>query len=261
VAAREAALATSLDTSNKGFKMMAKLGYQPGTTLGKTEDARIEPIAVVIKENRGGIGHDAEKKRKIREEYEEAAKRVKVEEVGYRERVRLEREEKRHAAQLVAAQKVAERFDAESDEKSTSDQVDGTPKSPPGVPLHKRPLKSINVLWRGLIKSRLEKDAERRMRADMLQSLSRLPTYDDPDEDQEDKNAYAKKQTNNDFVEEDLFVEDEELDMFNGLPASERLAKLVTHLRDTYHYCFWCKFKYDDEAMDGCPGFAEEDHD
>lgn len=240
---------------------MAKLGYKPGTTLGKTEDARIEPIGVVIKENRGGIGHDAEKKRKIREEFEEAAKRVKVEEVGYRERVRQEREEKRHAAQIIAAQKVAERFDTEADENSASGQDDGAPEMAVNVPLNKRPLKNINVLWRGLIRSRLEKDAERRMRADMQQSLSRLPTYDDPDEDQEDRNAYTKKQTSNDFVEEDLYVEDEELNSFNQHSASERLERLVTYLRNTYHYCFWCKFKYDDKAMDGCPGLTEEDHD
>lgn len=243
--------------------MMAKLGYKPGTTLGKSEDARIEPIGVVVKENRGGIGHDADKKRKIREEFEEAAKRVKVEEVGYRERVRQEREEKRHAAQITAAQKVAERLDAEADEKSAGDVKadDYTSKTDTRVPLNKRPLKSINLLWRGLIRTRLEKDAERRMRADMQQSLSRLPTYDDPDEDQEDKNAYSKKQTTNEFVEEDLYEVDAELDKFNELSTSERLEMLVTYLRDTYRYCFWCKFKYEDEEMEGCPGLTEEDHD
>jgi hypothetical protein len=244
--------------------MMAKLGYKPGSTLGRSEDARTEPIGVIVKENRGGIGHDTEKKRKIREEFEEAAKRVKVEEVGYRERVRQEREEKRHAAQVTAAQKVAERFDTEADEESVSDQDDDNGDSsehPARIPLNKRPLRSMNVLWRGLVRGRLEKDAERRMRADMQQSLSRLPTYDDADEDQEDKNAYAKKQTNNEFVEDDLYEEDEELDAFNALGASEKLEKLVTYLRHTYHYCFWCKFKYEDEDMEGCPGPAEEDHD
>jgi len=111
------------------------------------------------------------------------------------------------------------------------------------------------------MKNRLEKEAERRMRADMLQSRARLPTYDDPDEDEEDKRAYEKKQSNNDFVEEDVFDEDAELDEFLALSAPERLEKLVKYLRDTYYYCFWCKFRYDDAQMEDCPGLTEEDHD
>ncbi|KAF2435656.1 G-patch-domain-containing protein [Tothia fuscella] len=260
-AARDAALSTSLNTSNKGFKMMAKLGYKPGTTLGKAEHARIEPIGVVIKENRGGIGHDSEKKRKIRGELEEAAKRVKVEEVGYRERVRQEREEKRVGGQLVGAQKIAEGLDMEADQDAAAEEDDGTTKDSSRVPLNKRPLGSINVLWRGLIKSRLEKDVERRMRADMQQSLSRLPTYDNPTEEQEDRDAYAKKQTANEFVEEDLFDEDAELNEFQELDAGERLDKVVMYLRKTYHYCFWCKHRYENTEMEGCPGLTEEEHD
>jgi hypothetical protein len=226
--------------------MMAKLGYKPGTTLGKTEDARIEPIGVSVKEDKGGIGHDTAKKRKIREEFEEAAKRVKVGQGDYRERVRQEREEKRIGSQVIGAQKVAEKLDTEVDEDP---------------PMDKRPLKSINVLWRGLNRARLEKEAERRMRADMQQSLSRLPTYTDPDEEEEDKQAFGKKQTKNEFVEEDLYDEDEELEKFQALPAPEKLDKLVRYLRETYYYCFWCKFRYDNAEMEGCPGLTEDEHD
>jgi len=236
--------------------MMAKLGYKPGTTLGKAKDARTEPIGVSIREGKGGIGHDTEKKRKIREELEEAAKRVKVDQGDYRERVRQEREEKRLEGQIIGAQKVAERLDIEADEDVSNTQGNGT-----AVPMNKRPLKSINVLWRGMIRHRLEKEAERRMRADMQQSRARLPTYTDPDEEEEDKQAYAKKQTNNEFVEEDLYEEDDELDEFQALSASERLDKLVKYLRDTYHYCFWCKFRYDNAEMEDCPGLTEEEHD
>jgi hypothetical protein len=224
--------------------MMAKLGYKPGTTLGKAEDARTEPLGISVKEGKGGIGHDNEKKRKIREELEKAAKRVQVDQGDYRERIRQEREEKRLAGQVIGAQKVAERLDTEADEATT-----------------KRPLKSINVLWRGPMRDRLEKEAERRMRADMQQSRARLPTYTDPDEDEEDKQAYAKKATNNEFVEEDLYTEDAELDEFQALSAPERLNKIVKYLRDTYYYCFWCKFRYDDAAMEDCPGLTEEEHD
>lgn len=249
-------MATSLDTSSKGFKMMAKLGYKPGSTLGKSEDARKEPIAVSIKENRGGIGHDTEKKRKILEEFEEAAKRVKVEEVGYRDRVRQEREEKRLSGLIIGAQKVVERLETETYEEAERLERETAETVVPS----KRPLSKINVLWRGLVRERLEKEAEKRMRADMQQSLSRLPTYDDPEDDEEDERAFAKKQSTNEFVEEDLYVDDAELDDFQALPAEERLEKLVLYLRDTFHYCFWCKYKYEDAEMKGCPGLTEDEH-
>lgn len=256
-AAREAALAKSLDSSNKGFKMMAKLGYKPGSALGKIADARTVPINPVLKEDRGGIGHDAEKKRKFRAAAEQEAKKVKVDQVGYRDRMRQEREEKRLQAQIFGAQKVAERLDveAETDQDGASGEVSDK------VPLDQRPLKSINVFWRGLVRYRLEKDAERRMRAEMQTSLSsKLPTYDDADEDDEDKLAYSRKRTHTEYVD-DLDEEDTELDEFNDLDVAERLKCVVKYLRERHLYCFWCKSKYPDAQMEGCPGLTEEEHD
>jgi len=120
-----------------------------------------------------------------------------------------------------------------------------------------KPTWEINVLWRGLVRDREEKERDRRMRYDLHQSLSRRPTYDDPDEDKDDQLALGKK----DALEEDLEEEDPELDEFNALPPAERLRRLVDYLRETYHYCFWCKHRYEDAAMEGCPGSTEEDHD
>jgi hypothetical protein len=238
--------------------MMAKLGYKPGSALGKAADARVEPINPVLKEDRGGIGHDTEKKRKFREEAEQEAKKVKVDQVGYRERMRQEREEKRLQGQIFGAQKVAERLDTEAE----TDQDEASAEVSAKVPLDQRPLKSINVLWRGLVRHRLEKDAERRMRADIQSSLlATLPTYDDPDEDDEDKMAYERERTRNEFIGEDLEEEDAELDEFNELDPAERLERLVKYLRDKHLYCFWCKFKYPDAQFEGCPGLTEDDHD
>ena len=61
--------------------------------------------------------------------------------------------------------------------------------------------------------------------------------------------------------EEDVEEEDEELDAFLSLDGKERLRTLVEYLREQHQYCFWCKFKYDDETMEGCPGLEEDDHD
>lgn len=260
-AKRDAALNTaSIDKSSKGFKMMAALGYKTGTALGKdtktndsdAPDTRLlEPIGVDMKEGRSGIGADAEKKRKFREEVErkqDSEKRQKVDALEFRERQQKEREEKRAEGQFYGAMKVAEGLD---------DQMTvGEDKKQP----QNRPLSSYHILWRGLVKRRMLADRDRRMRHDLDHSLSRLPTYDDPDEDKDDKIALSRK-AHIEEVDMELDQDDEELETFEALPASEKLEQIVSYLRDKWHYCFWCKSQYPDDAMEGCPGLTEEEHD
>jgi hypothetical protein len=264
-AAREAALSRSLFTdlgaapTNKGLAMMAKMGFKPGVALGSKDNAgaRTEPITISMKEDRGGIGLDSEKKRKFREEVEKEGKRVKTEEAEYRERLRKEREEARLEGQAGAAMRVAERLDGEKEENAVGTGTDG------GLTKRKistKPLKQINVLWRGLVRKREEKERDRRMRYDLQQSLSRLPTYDDPDEDRDDKKALGKDHIQHTLVE-DLEEEDPELDEFNALDPADRLEKLVKYLREEHYYCFWCKYTYQDKEMEACPGLTEEEHD
>ncbi|KAH7368958.1 G-patch domain-containing protein [Plectosphaerella cucumerina] len=283
VAAREAALSTSLleeaaAKKNKGFAMMARMGFKAGSALGAegNKDARREPIGISMKEDRGGIGMENEKRRRLREAFgdaddDAAAKKRKVEEPGeYRDRMARERERERQERMVYSAQKVAEGM--QEDEDQTTPGLDELTAGDDDTSLSKkevakkprkitsRPLKSINVLWRSLARQREEKERDHRMRYDLEQSLSRLPTYDDEDEDEDDKRALGKKKTLY-VTAEDLDEEDPELDEFNELEPGEKLRRLVTYMRDRWNYCFWCKFKYPDETMDGCPGLTEEDHD
>ncbi|EFY92805.1 G-patch domain protein, putative [Metarhizium acridum CQMa 102] len=268
-AAREKALSTSMleapgAKKSKGLAMMAKMGFSGGALGKKVHDgegsSRTEPIKVSIKEDRSGIGLESEKKRKLDEAMEERGiKAVKMDPDEYRERVRKEREDERLEKQFHAAQRVAERMDEEQvQDESASDE--GSESAARPKPPSSRPLKSIPVLYRGLVRRREEKERDRRMRYDLEQSLSRLPTYDDADEDEDDKKALGKKKTTY-VTSEDLDEEDEELDSFNSLEPAERLRRLVEYLREKYWYCFWCKMKYDGSEMDGCPGVTEEDHD
>ncbi|OJD14298.1 hypothetical protein AJ78_05347 [Emergomyces pasteurianus Ep9510] len=308
-ARREAALSTSsLDPSNKGFQMMAKLGFKPGTALGKDRfpqypsgvdewNRRLtEPLNVVVKEDRGGIGMDSEKKRKIREQAELETKRAKAEEGDFRERVRREREEKRTEAMFVAAQKVAERLDAEEyeqkGEKQMNDQdqredprkeiahstthSDSTPPSPSAGPSntkrHTKPTSHINILYRGLIRAREENLRNQQARRGLYQSLSsrnpalapnleNLPTYIETELDPDDRFALGRT-AEGEVLEVELEEdEDEELREFNALSAQERLSRIVLYLRENYRYCFWCKYRYDTDEMEGCPGLTEDDHD
>jgi hypothetical protein len=268
-ATREEALSKSMFTdpatasTNKGLAMMAKMGFKPGVALGSKDNigARTEPIGISMKEDRGGIGLDTEKKRKFREELEKEGKRVKAEEGEYRKRVRREREEARLEGMVGAAMRVAERMNGEMEEENNiKARISESGEDIKQTKVSTKPLKQINVLWRGLVRKEEEKERDRRMRYDLQQSLSRLPTYDDPDEDKEDKRALGKDKVQY-ILGEDLEEEDPELDQFNALDPAERLEKLVNHLRQEYNYCFFCKYTYPDKAMEGCPGLTEEDHD
>jgi hypothetical protein len=264
-AAREKALRTSLleaanGKKSKGLAMMAKMGFKGGSLGKKAGDdggeKRSEPIRIEIKDDRGGIGMENEKKRKMAEmaaQVEESAKKVKVDEMDYRERVRREREVARLERQVHAAQKMAEKMD---EEKAAADGRD-----PVKAGISSRPLTSVNVLWRALVRAREEAERDRRMRRDLEASLSRLPTYEDVDEDEDDKRALGKEKKTLYEVAEDLDEEDPEVDEFQALEPGEKLKRLVEHLRTVHHYCFWCKFTYPDEKMEGCPGFTEEEHD
>ncbi len=267
-AKRDAALnKNEIDTKSRGFKMMAALGYKPGEALGAipmetqngAADKRLlEPVGLEIKEGRSGIGADTEKKRKFRDEIaakEEVLKKRKVEEGEFRERQQKEREVKKIEGQIFGAMKVCEGLD-DDDVAADNNQANETSRTKK----RSRPLSSINVLWRGLVKQRSANERDRRMRYDLHQSLSRRAAYDDPDEDEDDKVALGKK---SELEEEDIDLdqEDQELDELESLDVAERLQKLVAYLRERWHYCFWCKFRYPDASMEGCPGITEEDHD
>ncbi len=249
--ARETALATAIDDSNKGAKMMAKMGFKGGA-LGKSENARTQPIELQIKDDRGGIGMDSEKKRKVREAAEATevgTKRQKVDLEDFRERSRVEREELRSEGMWWGAIKVLEGLEdgegrAERVDQGDDEDHDDAPALPKG-----NKLKDVNVLYRPLLKQRLEKDRGRKMRYDLNNSLS---TRNDGS-DSGDGTTFDKRI-------EQLEDEDPELDEYEALSFAERLERVVTELREKHHYCVWCKYAYPDAEMDGCPGLTVDEH-
>ena len=293
------------DKSNKGLKLMEKLGFKGGALgkRGRDEEecahasngpARFDPIAVELKDDRGGIGADAAKKQKVRDAMEKEVDGVKASEGEYRERVARGRMERKLEGQLRAAMKVAEGLDEGKDEyPQETDDERQTQDVPPGTAAHlsrsqeenpeanasktspkaeQKRLKDVNILYRALAKGRFERDWHHHQKQELYKRLessssSRLPAYVDPDEQDPDyKMAFGKhdrvaENEGGDLELEPLDDEDEELDEFNALPLEERLMKLVKYMREKHWYCFWCKTKFEDESMDGCPGLTEDDHD
>lgn len=58
---RQEGLQTSLDSTNKGFALLAKMGYIAGQSLGKDKSGRTEPIPIEVKSDRSGLGRMAAK--------------------------------------------------------------------------------------------------------------------------------------------------------------------------------------------------------
>ncbi|GAB4818345.1 hypothetical protein N2152v2_005391 [Parachlorella kessleri] len=77
---REEALQQPLAADNKGFKLLAAMGYKPGQGLGKSVEGRSEPIPLDLKQNRLGLGAENKKaaaREAQRQREREAADRAK----------------------------------------------------------------------------------------------------------------------------------------------------------------------------------------
>lgn len=55
---REKGLNTAIPAENKGFQLLAKMGFKPGASLGKSQSGLKEPINVIVKENAAGVGRE-----------------------------------------------------------------------------------------------------------------------------------------------------------------------------------------------------------
>ncbi|KAF3331123.1 G patch domain-containing protein 11 [Carex littledalei] len=63
-------LEKAIPDSNVGFKLLQRMGYKPGSAIGKDSSGPTEPIGVGIRRSRAGLGVDEERARKEEEELE-----------------------------------------------------------------------------------------------------------------------------------------------------------------------------------------------
>ncbi|EMR11715.1 hypothetical protein PNEG_00149 [Pneumocystis murina B123] len=227
---RKEALSSSLmdfEKPSKAMTMMFKMGYRKGEALGqKQSEGKLEPLEINMKTDRLGIGHKTMQKQKIEQEIQ----KIRENEIDYESRMRLEREKKYLEAKVLEAQKVCENLD----KKESLDEP-----------------RKINVLWRGLVVQRIEKEMEKRRRHGI---------FDRPEDSQDFLSDEIKppRHTHIEWNED----EDMELYAFNQLDPGIRLEKILDFLRQNYNYCFWCGYAYqnEEELSTYCPGKKEEDH-
>lgn len=66
--------------SNVGFKLLQRMGYNPGSALGKEGSGRAEPVGLEIRRSRAGVGReDPHKEKRKQEEFRAESKRRKEE--------------------------------------------------------------------------------------------------------------------------------------------------------------------------------------
>ncbi|XP_034484946.1 G patch domain-containing protein 11 [Drosophila innubila] len=123
---REAAKATTVDNArlqqtlsqplaadNKGFQLLAKMGYKAGSGLGKNEDARTEPIGICIKKDRGGLGlakrQELRRAHLLRKAGIESSGEISTE--AYRRRATQKAEERKLLYDLKRCQQTCESLD------------------------------------------------------------------------------------------------------------------------------------------------------
>lgn len=74
---REEGLNSAITSDNKGFSMLAKMGYKQGDAIGRNSSSGItEPIQIQVKTNRAGLGR--EQALKQLQEYKENLRRTKA---------------------------------------------------------------------------------------------------------------------------------------------------------------------------------------
>lgn len=77
---REEGLSAAISSDNKGFAMLAKMGYKQGDAIGRSSSGIVEPISIQVKSDRAGLGREA------------AIKQL----TEYRERLRKAKSEQKH---------------------------------------------------------------------------------------------------------------------------------------------------------------------
>lgn len=56
---REEGLSAAISSDNKGFAMLAKMGYKQGDAIGRSSTGIVEPIPIQVKSGRAGLGREA----------------------------------------------------------------------------------------------------------------------------------------------------------------------------------------------------------
>ncbi|KAG0214638.1 hypothetical protein BGX28_001676 [Mortierella sp. GBA30] len=310
--AREQGLDKEIGEENKGMAMLLKMGFKKGGTLGiakhdsgarsssgfseKTSsqhtspgiggwtDALRTPIAIQMKQGRGGLGMDTAKRRQEEEELQKREQEThRVYDENFRGQKITQFEHEKRKRQLGAARGICMRMDAQKlaadpiqlfGAKQTASEDDGE-----ASPRPRRMGRSNSFWWISdsvpdeLLGTKLiGPGAEVGQAQGPPLSSGNFDHSDEEDGDLESNKEKPKKRIKLDPLlitgDEDLATQLEqdpkwgERPDFAQLEDSEKIEKIVQYLRVEHSYCFWCSAQYDgpEDLAENCPGETEDDH-
>lgn len=243
---RKAGLDKRLDTSNKGFAMLQKMGYKQGESLGKDNTGRVDPIPIEVKAGRSGLGREAavkqihEAKSELRRRHAEARaqsaeRQREMTAQEFRTSLARKNRSRRTESDLYTSQKTCHQLDTV---KGFTDAVEP---------------------WFWPEQTRVTEDEEDVDTVKDEEEVKNPPTGDrefqslDSEDDDEDRFREIPPA----HVKAEQQLDEEEFS------PEEKLGILTGYLRSQYHYCLWCGISYSDsdEIRLGCPGDTREDHD
>ncbi|XP_056646778.1 G patch domain-containing protein 11 [Diorhabda carinulata] len=108
---REMGLNTAISDENKGFKLLEKMGFKHGESLGKNKSGIKEPIDIVIKQGTSGIGRESHLKEVLNKKQQRKISYLR----HYETQFHLANKERKNLAQMrkdfFKAQKICEELD------------------------------------------------------------------------------------------------------------------------------------------------------
>lgn len=223
-------LETPIDTSNKGFALMQKMGYKSGMSLGKQGNGIVEPVGIVVKSDRIGIGWQELLKEKRKKIAESRRKKEEIDPLAYRALKSNLHHQKKIESDLRKSRKSCYNLDSREGILNPHEYW----------------------FWPEQTWENEGGDGE----------------YDEDEYEEEEESTLERSEENGKGQnnEKQAEVDDEakyEEESDETLEPSEQLQVLTSYLRSTYFYCIWCYAEYEslDDLEANCPGSSRQEHD
>ncbi|KAK3831270.1 MAG: hypothetical protein JOS17DRAFT_790702 [Linnemannia elongata] len=310
--AREQGLEKEIGEDNKGMAMLLKMGFKKGGTLGASQPTSEQttastliapsgsvlpstassidtgsgalraPLAIQIKQGRGGLGMDTSRKRQAEEALQRQEQEMhRVFDEGFRGQKRDQFELEKRKRQLGAARAICMRLDAKKAESRSDQESDEHWATTTATRTAKDGRRSNRFWW-----------IDDTMPDEVLGTKLMGPGAEvlvDLDKDQDKHTAEGRAFDHSDDEDGDLErnkpkrarldssvfqgvdqtdLQDEEPPKwgerphFAQLEVHEKLEEVVAYLRSEHSYCFWCSAQYGgpEDISENCPGISEDDH-
>lgn len=238
----KASLDTPMSSNSIGMKMMQKMGFKLGDTLGKNSEAThiSAPIQVKPRLGRKGIGatHNG---------IATTEKFHPVTVSEYRQTTKEKQDQFREKRTMLQLQRFCYH------ESGDEEDVYECPEK----------VGDVNVMWRRIALDSL-RTAEKRVL--LFNEESREISEDGSETGQKDLSEVEIKKPNSKPADSTDIAEGSQLQIelaeFESRPIAEQLLDLLGLCRKEYFYCPYCSVRYKDESdmQENCPGPREGDH-